>query len=924
MEPNGQARRVSHERLSTAAVVMLGRSGAVLPRSETHPEVVLSGADLVLLATLAVPEPVAVDLAVASVEAATGVERSQLDDLLARLDERDLLTERPASASPPPPSPPRTSAIDDAPRPELADDDSLVVGAPRALSIADGRFVARDHAGAIVTRLSPVDLAATVHITTGRTLAGAYEAHVAELGAAAGTRDAFDQLAGDLVQARILFPAAEVRSKSRQQAQLEVAVGRAMRTWAAVDVAFQAQLTEVIAEDDATGSRRLPVVPIVPSYGAIPLSLGMVVSTAQAFEGGRLGQDFAFLPACLMHPGRLARAIERDGIFLFSDYIWSQAENLDSSHAIKERNPRCVIVHGGPDAPKYPGDVTAYFEANPFIDVVVHGEGEATFAELLAALAPSAREGAADVRALADVAGLSYRWGDEVVRTADRDRLSDVNVIPSPYLAGFYDLHREGIDTAFIETNRGCPYGCTYCDWGSSTNSRIRKFDLDRVFAELEWCARAGVSQIYVADANFGIFERDVEIAQKVADLKREHGFPKTFQTNYAKNTVKHLQKIVSVLADEGIVTEGLLSLQSMDDDTLAAIRRSNIKVEKYDALASEFRQAELPLMVDLMIGLPGSTTASVRDDFQQCIDREINAKVFQTEVLINSPMNEPSYREEHAIVVERSDGRAADRVPKRGSAGGGRSLVVSSTSFTRRDYDEMLELRRAFLVAENFAVLRLVGRFLRQERGVLESDLFNGIRAVAYGDADRWPTISAAVRYTPEYMVPPVSWGRFMDEVGSYLIDVWGVEPSSALDAVLLAQHAVLPSPQRRFPHVVELPHDVGAWYRDVREAKDSGQRTTWTDQVPRLETYPATTFVVTDPDNICDVGMGFAIDADPYADWELESPVRRTHARHAIVVPDADGAGSSAPTRAEGRDDGSIAPDEQGERRDGSMVTR
>ena len=33
-----------------------------------------------------------------------------------------------------------------------------------------------------------------------------------------------------------------------------------------------------------------------------------------------------------------------------------------------------------------------------------------------------------------------------------------------------------------LESNRGCPYGCTFCDWGSATLSKVRNFDLDRVY----------------------------------------------------------------------------------------------------------------------------------------------------------------------------------------------------------------------------------------------------------------------------------------------------------------------------------------------------------------------------------------------------------------------------------------------------------
>ena len=120
-------------------------------------------------------------------------------------------------------------------------------------------------------------------------------------------------------------------------------------------------------------------------------------------------------------------------------------------------------------------------------------------------------------------------------------------MIPSPYLTGLFDNYGDAPVTSItIETNRGCPYGCTFCDWGSATMSRIRKFDLDRVFAELEWAAQRGIAGIGFADANFGILERDVAIAEKVAELKATYGFPLHCATNYAKNTVKHLNKIVS------------------------------------------------------------------------------------------------------------------------------------------------------------------------------------------------------------------------------------------------------------------------------------------------------------------------------------------------------------------------------------------
>jgi hypothetical protein len=172
----------------------------------------------------------------------------------------------------------------------------------------------------------------------------------------------------------------------------------------------------------------------------------------------------------------------------------------------------------------------------------------------------------------------------------------------------------------------------------------MRKFELDRVFDDLEWCAKHKVRAVFWADANFGIFSRDVEIASKVVELKQQYGYPIIFESSYAKNTVKHLRDIIETLASGGILSTGTLSLQSVDVATLDAIRRSNIKVEKYDQLAVEFGKQGLPLVVELMMGLPGSTVQSFVGDLQQTIDREVNARVNPTEVLMNSPMNAPDY----------------------------------------------------------------------------------------------------------------------------------------------------------------------------------------------------------------------------------------------------------------------------------------
>jgi radical SAM superfamily enzyme YgiQ (UPF0313 family) len=624
----------------------------------------------------------------------------------------------------------------------------------------------------------------------------------------------------------------------------------------------------------ATGRRRVRVVPVQHDRGVPPLALGMIFAYLPVHDGGRLEEWYEVRPDWTSTAPGVDRLGDEPTVLMVSNYIWSHQQNLAFSERAKREHPDHLVVHGGPNTPKYRGDIEGYLARHPFVDVLVRGEGEVTVAEALAALGPGLSAGAVDLEVLRDVAGVAFRSGDEVVVTPDRDRIADLDVLPSPYLEGLFDDFAEaGTNAATIETNRGCPYGCTFCDWGSATMSRIRKFSLDRVLAELEWCARAGVVAIGFADANFGIFERDATIAAHVVELKRRYGAPLSCRSAHAKNTVKHLRPIIDAWHRAGIMTEGMLSLQTNDAATLDAIDRTNIRPERYHELAAEFRDAGLPLLVCLMMGLPGSTVASFEADLQECIDQEVVAQVFPTELLVNSPMNEPSYRERHQIVARpaASPFRVEPALPDSLAQS---ALIVSTSTFTRAEYREMEALRQAFRVAENFGLLRQVSRFVRQETGRREVDLYRGLITATRDEPGRFPLLAVALQGPEATMIGLPNWDRLLGEVRDHLVIDLGVADDGALDAVLRVQRAVLPVPSDGEPVHLALDHDVAAWHRSMLDAKRD--HADWAPHVPRLRDHPPGTFTVTDPD-----GIGAALRrvvGMPYLGrWELQSPVAR-----------------------------------------------
>jgi radical SAM superfamily enzyme YgiQ (UPF0313 family) len=760
-------------------------------------------------------------------------------------------------------------------------DGELTVATPVLLRATAEGFECLDHDGRRLMTLSARELAAISTLAVAKTRAAADAEQRARGGVLALDARAFQALLERLARIGLVAHPDSEGHKGREDHFMRAVVANQWMYRAVTDDRLQATLNEPRAATD----RRVTVVPFDCWNEPIPLALGMLIAHARAVDGGRLLQHYEFLPQTKF-PEQQDRILDRGpAVLLFSNYLWSHVENLRTSERAKRLSPGSVTIHGGPDTPKYEGEVERYFRANPHVDITVRGEGEVTFAEILGALAGRLDGRPVDLSPLHDVPGLCFRDGDRVVRTPDRERLADLDTLPSPYLTGVFDVYADSRSSAaVIETNRGCPYGCTFCDWGSATLSRLRKFSMERIFAEMEWSAQRGIPRIILADANFGIFERDVEIAQRVVELNRQYGFPKGFGTNYAKNNTKHLRPIIHMLIEANILCEGLLSLQSMDQDTLAAVRRSNIKTAKYDELAREFRQAKLPLFIDLMVGLPGATPASFRNDLQGAIDREVTAKVFQTELLVNSPMNEPTYRAEHRIETA-APFQSLSVSTDAGNGRPQRAFVVASSSFTRDEYAEMLDLRQTFALCENYGVLRQVARFVHHETGMRDVDFYAQICAEARADRERWPAIATAFALGPSLGVPPVSWQCFIDELRDYLTIRLGIAAGSALETVLQVQHALLPARGRQFPLELTLAHDFAAWHAQMLAAKDEG-RYDWREHVPPLASFGPARFIVEDPRSVCTRGIGYRIEEFFHGDWELESPVSRALPGEHMVV--------------------------------------
>ena len=332
----------------------------------------------------------------------------------------------------------------------------------------------------------------------------------------------------------------------------------------------------------------------------------------------------------------LALKLSTNHLVAFSTYVWNHRYNYQLAKLIKTLNPQCLIVFGGPEVAIEDPDL---FVKEPFMDLVICYEGEITFKNLLKHF---------ETKDWENVSGLLINRDGQAVKTKDATRIDSLEEVPSPYLSGIFDKmiedHPEVTWQGTLETNRGCPFACTFCDWGSLTYNKVKKFELERVFAELEWMATRNFDWISITDANFGMFpERDGMIADKIIECQEKYGSPRTFSVAWAKNQKKEVIDIVKKLLDARGFNQGLtLSVQSLDLDVLENIRRKNMEMNKLNEVFELCDQRNIPAYTELILGLPGETLQTWKKNFYALYDlnQHTGITVFQAQLLENAEMN--------------------------------------------------------------------------------------------------------------------------------------------------------------------------------------------------------------------------------------------------------------------------------------------
>lgn len=356
----------------------------------------------------------------------------------------------------------------------------------------------------------------------------------------------------------------------------------------------------------------------------MPLGVACMKAVMDRDDAGREIDSRLFVYA-----ERLLEAIKTDppDVLMLSNYVWNEALSHYCFRVAKAANPNILTVLGGPNISLEPERQLAYLSKYPYIDVYALGEGDF----LAHAIVRTFMDAGKSVRRLGAIGLPSSVFRNPEGQAAideTKPRHKQVEEIPSPWLTGIQDEFFDGKLAPMIETNRGCPFTCTFCVQGTRFYSKVHNFSVERMKEEITYIAKRirshspNMGTLRIADSNYGMYERDIEISGHIGQMQRDYGWPTFIDATTGKNRPERIIKSVEQVGGALVLYQ---AVQSLDEEVLRKVKRQTIKLEAYKVLEVHMRGRGLRSVSDLILGLPGESLTTHLRALHQLLDSNIH-----------------------------------------------------------------------------------------------------------------------------------------------------------------------------------------------------------------------------------------------------------------------------------------------------------
>ena len=341
-------------------------------------------------------------------------------------------------------------------------------------------------------------------------------------------------------------------------------------------------------------------------------------------------------------------------IYAFSSYLWSHMAIMAVAEELKKRNPKRIVVLGGPHLNITHNKIDWFFK-HKFVDAICEptSYGEWFMQDILDQFV----EGDISWK---DVSFSIYRTG----RGKSPNKIDFK--FPGPLIPGNEDILFKCKDIAMerniplvlpIELTRGCPYECVFCEWGGGIGGKVIRKSMEDIKTDLDYIPQVGIEQIQILDANYGIYKEDEEVSKYIESLKNDFGLPNHVEIyGMTKSKQERRWATIEPLARAKVVERYKLSLQTLNNEVLRNIKRTDIPREKdfefakylYDTygIRSDF---------EFMMGLPGYTRKDFYDEVDIQYEHGYNLERYLWLFLPDSPAYDPEYIKKYKIKTERT-----------------------------------------------------------------------------------------------------------------------------------------------------------------------------------------------------------------------------------------------------------------------------
>jgi radical SAM superfamily enzyme YgiQ (UPF0313 family) len=375
----------------------------------------------------------------------------------------------------------------------------------------------------------------------------------------------------------------------------------------------------------------------------VPLNIGYIAAYLDYLFPGHI--DFKLFK----FPSELERSLDENppDLLALSHYSWNSRLDQHFLEFLKTIKPEAITVLGGPHVRTSPAELKKFLMQIPYLDYVIPFAGEKPMGNLLRSILGGEQKSA--------VRGCGTLIDDKLVYTPiDISKEPRDLDLPSPYLSGWLDPFIENSNMIPIfETNRGCPYTCIYCTWGISNLNQIRIRDMKLCLQEFDYVARnsAGQPHWIIADGNFGLLNRDLEIAKHLRKVMDKYSRPLKVNVYSAKNTTERNIKISELLGD---VFSNLIAIQSADPKVLKLSGRGSIQFVKLVDQVNHYKNKGMEVRTDILLGLPGEDAKSHLKTILKAFDLGFDTiGPLDIRLLPGTVYESDDYREKYKIVTK-------------------------------------------------------------------------------------------------------------------------------------------------------------------------------------------------------------------------------------------------------------------------------